>query len=160
MGFLASLLAGPVFGMVGSWVNSWIAHKGKQLEIEDKKLDRLHEKDLLTIRFKAQEDDREDEKWITSLATQSAMRTASYAQDASYGPVDPKNAVALRWVRPVLTFTLVILAAIIYGTVADGAVISIDGEMMTIRDRCVMSILFLAESAVTWWFGDAVRRSK
>ena len=133
-------------------------HFKRKQELEGQKLKQDHETKLLQMNIGARGQEMENEAMIAQMGATADMLAASYRHDASYGPVSPKVAAVLRFVRPVLTFFLLILTGIIYFTSLDAATITIGDEILTIKDKVVMSVLFMTEAAVFWWFAD--RRTK
>lgn len=157
-----SLLAGPATGLFGSLVSNIFGgiagyFKRKQ-ELQAQKLQQDHETNLLQMNISARGQEMENEQMIAQMAAAADMLAASYQHDASYGPVSTKVAAVLRFVRPVLTLLLLILTGTIYFTSLDAATITVGEETMTIKDKVVMSVLFMTEAAVFWWFAD--RRTK
>jgi hypothetical protein len=74
---------------------------------------------------------------------------ASYGHDNSMGARSLWVVDILSLVRPILTFGLVLLVAVLYFYADAGGKASIEA-----------SVIFLCASAVTWWFGDRTLRKK
>jgi hypothetical protein len=105
---------------------------------------RLHEVALLQMNIDARGQEMENEAMIAQVQATAEMLKGSYEHDASYGPVGPKAASVLRFMRPALTFTALILAAALVYTVGGSET----------KETAVLRVLTLAEIAFTWWFAD------
>jgi hypothetical protein len=160
MGILASILSGPIVGLFGSIVSAFVAFKERQQKIEEQKLAQAHEVRLLEMNINARGQEMENEQIISQMEAMSEMLSASYQHDASYGPVSENMAAFLRLIRPSITLLLIILTALVFFMVEDAAIITVGEEAMTVQERVVMSILFMTEAAVTWWFADRRRSQK
>ena len=158
MGFMMSLLAGPATGLVGSLLSNVIGGVGgyfkRKSEAEEKKLDRAHELELQKLNMQSRGSEMENERLIAEADMISQNLSASYKHDASYGEASQGIVNVLRLVRPAITILLLVLVAVIYFTVADDAMVTESGEVMTVRERIVLSVVFMAEVAVGWWYAD------
>lgn len=153
MGVLINLLAGPVLGLLGSWAGAIVRYFEKKQEIEAQKLRQDHELALTRLNIEARGREMENEAWLAQVHATAEMVKSSYEHDASYGPVSRAAALYLRWVRPALTFLLLVLVAAMFFFAGEPYRI----EGMTIQERIVVSTLMMAEAAVTWWFADRTR---
>jgi len=153
MAFLAQLIAGPILGLVGSWVGSIFKYFEKKQDLEAQKLRQDHEVALTRMNLEARGKEMENEAWLAQISATAEMLKGSYDHDASYGPVSRTAAVYLRWVRPGLTFLLLVLVAVMFFFAGDQYRI----EGLSIQERIVVSTLMMAEAAVTWWFADRTR---
>ncbi|HKJ74551.1 MAG TPA: hypothetical protein VKA19_10580 [Alphaproteobacteria bacterium] len=160
MGFLISLFAGPFAGILGSIISGFVSYFERKQEIEADKARYAHELKLQEMNIAARGQEMEHEADIAQMHADTQMLSDSYIHDASYGEVYTWAATALRFVRPVLTIGLIALVWWIYNTVADGGLITIGDETMTVREKIVASVLFMAEAALTWWFADRRRGNK
>ncbi len=154
MGIIATILSGPLLGLLGSAFSSVMGYFEREQRMKADKAKHDHETRLLEMNIRARGQEMENEAWIAQMGATADMLAGSYEHDASYGPVSGNISAALRFVRPLLTLILVVLTGIIYFSVADGAVIEIDGDTMTVRERVVISVLLMTEAAITWWFAD------
>ncbi|MDX9863091.1 MAG: hypothetical protein RBS99_19455 [Rhodospirillales bacterium] len=159
MGWLVSLFGGPLAGLLGSIVSGAIGYFERKQQIAADKARFAHEEKLQTMNIEARGRELEQEDLIAQTRAIADTLAASYQHDASYGPVSKGAAAGLRWVRPGLTIFLLVLVAALWFTAPDGA-ITIGDETMTIKERIVSSILFMAEAAMTWWFADRRRANK
>lgn len=159
MGFLVSLFGGPLAGLLGSIVSGVVGYFEKKQQIAADRERFAHEEKLQEMNIAARGQEIEQENLIAQTRAMAETLSASYRHDASYGPVSAGAAAALRWVRPGLTIALLALVAALWFTAPDGA-ITIGDETMTIREKIVSSILFMAEAAMTWWFADRRRANK
>jgi len=162
MGAIIGLLAGPATGLFGSLLSNLFGgiaeHFKRKQELEAQRLRQDHETSLLQMNIAARGQEMESEQMMAQMEAAANMLASSYDHDASYGQVSQSAAVWFRAVRPVLTFALIGLVAAIYFTVNDAATITIGEDTMTIRDKIVVSVLFMCEAAMFWWFAD--RRTK
>lgn len=159
MGFLVSLFGGPLAGLLGSLVSGVVGYFEKKQQIAADQAKFAHEEKLQEMNIAARGNELEHEDLIAQTKAITDTLGASYQHDASYGAVSPGAAAALRWVRPGLTIFLLVLVAIVWFTAPDGA-ITVGDETMTIREKIVASILFMAEASLTWWFADRRRANK
>lgn len=162
MGFLTTLLLGPAAGLVGSLLSNLFGGIGayfkRKQDLEAQQLKQDHETKLLEMNIAARGQEMESEQLIAQADAMAQMLSASYRHDASYGPVSTAAAAWLRAVRPVLTFTLVLLTGAIFFYSSNTASITIGVEVMTVHDKIITSVLLMTEIAVSWWFAD--RRMK
>jgi hypothetical protein len=76
-------------------------------------------------------------------------RMASYSHDSMAGTGSIWVTDLLRLVRPVLTFSLIVLVGILYSqAIPEG------------RATIEASVIYIFSSAVLWWFGDRALRRK
>ena len=76
-------------------------------------------------------------------------RMASYSHDSMAGTGSLWVVDLLRLVRPVLTFSLIVLVGMLYFSADMGGRATIEA-----------SVIYMASSAVLWWFGDRALRKK
>ena len=100
---------------------------------------------LQELQITSRKEELESEEAIARMETNAAMKTASYAHDASYGPASVTIASILRFVRPVLTFVLLGFVVYIFWQANDDKALVFDLSNQ---------IMFLTTTAVAWWFGD------
>ena len=167
LSLLGSATGGGLLGIAGNFL------KGKA-EIKGKKLDYEHERDLRKL-------DMDELKIEASLKNQqiklendgelalanveadrakdvaaSALRQASYNADkASYGGgiVDKIRGI----MRPMITiYLLVLMSYIAYqvDTIVGGVEELPSKDIWGLYENLINSIVFLATTAVTWWFGS------
>ena len=160
MGFLASLVGGPIVGVLGSLVSGFMSIWEHKQKIEERGLEMAHELRLQEMNIQARSQELESEALIAHTNAVAQSLAASYQHDASYGPVGQTAATVLRFVRPALTGFLLVLTAAIYFTMPDGAIVGEDGVVSTISEMVILKIMFLSEVAVTWWFLDRRRSNK
>jgi hypothetical protein len=147
MGFLeiiGSVLTGGATGLVGTILSSVLGMVEASQKRKEKALDYAHEMNLLEMQGNQRGVELENERLIALEASMSAMRTASYEHDASYGQASQGVVNTLRFVRPVLTLLLVGLTAGIYFTTDD----------LGIRTEVNATVLFCTTAALVWWYGD------
>ena len=144
MGILETIL-GVIAGGLGSWV-------GKVIGIYERKQTFAHEIHLLEMQMKAQRAETESELAIAREDAFASMREASYVHDASVTAGSASVNNALRLVRPFLTIMLIGLVCAIWMTIAKDDVV--------LQHQIVDGVLFMASTALAWWFGDRAPHSK
>ena len=127
----ATGIIGSVIGKAFSFLDSWQ---------EEKKAGADHQRtlEMLEMQGKMKADEAENE-----------MRIASYGHDTGIGTASLFVINILRLVRPVLTFTLILLVGILYFQADVGGKATIEA-----------SVIFMASTATLWWFGDRSLRKK
>jgi len=86
---------------------------------------------------------------IAQAKIDADSRVASYSHDSMAGTGSLWCSNLLRLVRPVLTFSLIILVGILYfKAVPEG------------RATIEASVIYLCSSSCLWWFGDRTMRKK
>ena len=146
---LGTVLTGGVTGIVGSIIGK--AFSFLDAWQEEKKADHDHGRTiaLLELQNKFGAEENEREMAIAQSKIDADSRMASYSHDSMAGTGSLWCRNLLRLVRPVLTFSLIILVGILY--------FSSDIEGRTIIEA---SVIYLASSAVLWWFGDRALRKR
>ena len=160
MGFITTLLAGPAAGLFGSLISGVFGYfeKKEQRKADLEKYE--HELNLTRANLEFQGQELENEALIAQVKSTADMLKGSYRHDASYGQASPMIVNVLRIIRPALTLFLLVLVTLIYFSVAEGATIEIGDQGLTIRERIVMSVIFMSEASLTWWFADRRRSNK
>ncbi len=134
---------GLLFGGITKAFTWWAEAKEKEAEHR-----RVIEMTKLQHDLRSQE--LEIEREITLEDAAARLRQASYTHDSNTGTASQWVIDTLRLVRPSLTGALIVLLAIIYLTIADfGA-----------KQEIVSSVIYMAVSSVTWWFGDRMTKAK
>ncbi len=156
MGALLTMIAGPATGLLGSLAGGAVRYFERRQRIREMEIEHAHELRLQELNLKARGEELENERLIARAEADAASLRASYRHDASAGPAHRWVASALRLVRPALTLGLVAVGAAIY--FASGPADMIEGR--TVREHTALTLLYLAEVAVTWWFADRARGRK
>lgn len=160
MGFLGSiattLFAGPAVGLFGSLISGVMGYFERRQQLEHDKAKWAHETSLQELNMKARGQELEAEDQIAQTHMISETLKGSYEHDASYGPTSPWASNALRFVRPLLAFSLLGLV----GWFWFSAPLMQVADNLTLREAIVLKTLFLAEVAVTWFFADRRRANK
>ena len=133
---------GSVIGKAFSFLDSWQ---------EEKKANNEHGRtlELLELQNKLGAEESEREMAIAQSKIDADSRMASYSHDSMVGASSVWVANLLRLVRPVLTFSLIILVGILYfKAVPEG------------RATIEASVIYLCSSSCLWWFGDRAMRKK
>jgi len=146
---LGTVLTGGVTGIVGSIIGK--AFSFFDAWQEEKKADNDHERTIALLelqnKFGAEENERETA--IAQSKVDADSRMASYSHDSMAGTGSLWVVDLLRLVRPVLTFSLIILVGILYfKAVPEG------------RATIEASVIYLCSSSCLWWFGDRAMRKK
>ncbi len=142
---IASVLSGGATGILGSVIGTVGRFLEKKQELRKMEMEFSQELKLQELQISARSEELESEHAIALVQADADIKTASYAHDASYGPVTPIIASVLRFVRPVLTFGLLGFAGYVFISVS---------ENPTIVRELSNQIMFLTTTAVAWWFGD------
>lgn len=145
---LGTVLTGGATGIIGSVIGK--AFSFLDYWVEEKKKDNDHERTLklLELQNKIGAEENEREMAVADAKYASDQRMAAYDHDAQVGVSSMWVVDVLRLVRPLLTFTLIILVGIIY--------FNSTGKRLEIEAGC----LYMMSSAVLWWFGDRAMRKK
>ena len=146
---LGTVLTGGATGIIGSVIGK--AFSFLDAWQEEKKADSDHERtiDLLELQNKLGAEENEREMEITQAKIDADSRVASYGHDSMGGPSSVWVIDVLRLVRPVLTFSLIILVGILYFRAVPGGRATIEA-----------SVIYMCSSSVLWWFGDRAMRKK
>ena len=142
---IASVLTGGATGIVGSLIGTVGRYFENRQKIKQMSLEFDQEYKLQELQISSRKEELESEEAIARMETNAAMKTASYAHDASYGPASVTIASILRFVRPVLTFVLLAFVVYIFWQA--------NGDAALVYDLS-NQIMFLTTTAVAWWFGD------
>lgn len=148
MEFLISLLSGGATGIIGTLV-------GRIVGFYENKQKFAHELKLLELQARIGAEEAERELAIAEAKAAADLRIASYSHDSDTGQGSQWVTNTLRLIRPLLTAVLVLAVIMLWFTA--------EQFEADIRTQVVVAIIYLATSAVTWWFGDrapsASRRS-
>jgi hypothetical protein len=144
LSLIGSALTGGGVGLLGSLLSKGIGLFEASQKRKDRELDYAHELKLLEKQSELRTAETENELAIANAETAASLREASYAHDSSMGRPHRWVVDVLRLVRPFLTAFLLALVGGIYFSTDDFAM----------KAGVIESVLFMASSAVTWWFGD------
>lgn len=133
---------GLIFGGISRAFTWWTERKEKADEHQ-----RVIELTKLQYTLRSQEKELEHEIAMDGAAVE--LRRASYEHDSKAGKASQWVVDTLRMVRPSLTGALIILLAAIYFT-----------SDATQQLEIVAAVIYMATSAVTWWFGDRMTQRK
>jgi Flp pilus assembly protein TadB len=133
---------GLIFGGISRAFTWWTERKEKADEHK-----RVIELTQLQYTLRSQEKELEHEIAMDGAAVE--LRRASYEHDSKAGKASQWVVDTLRMVRPSLTGALIILLAAIYFT-----------SDATQQLEIVAAVIYMATSAVTWWFGDRMTQRK
>jgi len=147
---LGTVLTGGATGIIGSVIGK--AFSFLDAWQEEKKADSEHGRtiELLELQNKLGAEESEREMAIAQSKIDADSRVASYSHDAVGGTSSVWVIDCLRLVRPVLTFSLIVLVGILYFKAVPGGRATIEA-----------SVIYMCSSSVLWWFGDrAMARKK
>ena len=148
---IANVLTGGATGLIGSVLSKAIGLFEARQKRKDRALEFEHELRLLDRQAAMAEVETESALAIAQAEAAAQARAASYAHDTGTGRPHRWVVSTLRLVRPVLTVTLIALVGVVFFATNDA------GDRATI----VASLIYMASSAVLWWFGDrAMTRDK
>ncbi len=156
MGTLIALLGGPITGLLGSAFGifgKWLEHKQ---DLEKTAITNAQEIELQKLNIAARGQEIEQEALIAQTSAMSKMLKSSYQHDIGGGQASQSVINVLRLMRPLFTILLILLSGLIFFYSTEGDLI--DGQ--PIREHVVLTILYMTEVAVTWWFADRARSSK
>ena len=153
MELIASILGGPIVGLIGSGVSAFFKEREHKAALEEKKVDQAHELVLLDKHAAVRGQELENERAIAEVDAVARQVVASYQNDAAVLPAHGWVADVKALFRPFITMMLVALSAAIYFTFDP-----MNG-LNPLQERIIASMLFLTEVAVTWWFADRARAS-
>jgi hypothetical protein len=139
MDFLISLLSGGATGILGTLIGRIVGFYETKQKYEQ-------ELKLLELQAKINAEESERELAIAQAKAASDLRVASYQHDTGTGQGSQWVTNTLRLIRPALTIVLVIAVIMLWFTA--------EQFEADIRTQVVVAIIYLATSAVTWWFGD------
>ena len=147
---LGTVLTGGATGIIGSIIGK--AFSFVDMWVEEKKADKEHERTiaLLELQNKLGAEESERELALAESNAAADVRMASYGHDSSVGVSSTWVVDLLRLVRPVLTFTALVLVAVVYFELAD----------MDLKETIIHSLIYMASSSFLWWFGDRTLRKK
>jgi hypothetical protein len=146
---LGTVLTGGVTGIIGSVIGK--AFSFLDAWQEEKKATNEHGRtlELLELQNKIGAEENEREMAITQSKIDADSRVASYSHDSMAGTGSIWVIDLLRLVRPVLTFSLIILVGILYFKAIPAGRATIEA-----------SVIYLCSSSCLWWFGDRAMRKK
>jgi hypothetical protein len=146
---LGTVLTGGVTGIIGSVIGKAFSFLDSWQE--EKKANNEHGRTiaLLELQNKLGAEESEREMAITQSKIDADSRVASYSHDSMGGTSSVWVIDCLRLVRPVLTFSLIILVGILYFKAIPAGRATIEA-----------SVIYLSSSSCLWWFGDRAMRKK
>lgn len=144
-----NFIGGPIMGIIGGAVTSFVTYKTKRLEMEENNAKRTHELALYEMNLRARGQEMEHEVSLAELKAIGEMRTASYEHDQSYGKPSSWATDALRLFRPGITMMLIVLTGLFYFYSPEVTV----GDY-NLRVAVVQGTMNYLGMAISWWFGD------
>lgn len=141
---LSTVGSGGILGGVLSLGKLWGAYKEKKLAFEHEAAMAVVDQDNMKLEIEANKFKAEIELETTELTTDAKALTAAINAEANTKAASPWVQDLKASTRPILTYTLVIMAFITITWNSDSAYAD--------------EILFLASTAVTFWFGDRPRK--
>lgn len=153
---LMSVVSGGLTGLIGTVVGGVFKFLDRREEAKAKVAEFQQEQALLRLQMEAGRAETENELAIAQAQTSREQLIASYSHDMAGGSGYPWVAASLRLVRPLLTFTLIVLTAAIYFTMETDAIV----EGLALQAYIVNTIVYTTSAAVLWWFGDRAMQIK
>jgi hypothetical protein len=146
---IGTALTGGITGVVGSVIGK--AFSFLDAWQEEKKATNEHGRTiaLLELQNKIGAEESEREITIAQSKVDADSRMASYSHDSMAGTGSLWVIDLLRLVRPVLTFSLIVLVGMLYFSSDTGG-----------RTTIEASVIYLCSSSCLWWFGDRALRKK
>ncbi len=145
-----SLLSGGATGIIGTFLGRFMGYfesrQNHRQTMEKMALTNDQEIKLLDLQAKLHADESERELAIAESKAAADLRVASYGHDTGTGQGSQWVTNTLRLVRPGLTLLLVLAVIVVSFSTQDGS--------EDTRTQIIQAIVYLATSAVTWWFGD------
>ena len=142
---LGTMLAGGATGIFGSLIN-------RVANYFEKKQERKFILDKYKLDAEARSQEHEYHMEKADLEASSESLKASYRHDTETGLASKWVINTLKLVRPILTFSLILLtASIIYELMSENMMSS---EQL---DYIIQSVFYLTTTSITWWFGDRSR---
>tara|TARA_R100001594_G_scaffold131438_1_gene171079 strand:+ start:817 stop:1275 length:459 start_codon:yes stop_codon:yes gene_type:complete len=147
---IGSVMTGGATGILGSVLGKLFNFA--DVYIEEKKAKGEHERTMEMHRLQAElrADELENERAIVEEQSAGAARVAAYSMMTGVEVPYPWVAAILRLIRPVLTIMLVAIVWYIYASSDDIAQ----------QETIIQSVIFMASTAVLFWFGDRAMRPK
>lgn len=147
---IGSVMTGGATGILGSVIGK--AFNFVDMFIEEKKAAGEHTRTMEMHRLQSElrAEELENERAIVEEESAGAARAASYGLMTNVEVPYPWVAAILRLMRPMLTLLLVVIVWYIYATSNDIAQ----------QETMLQSVIYMASTAVLWWFGDRSLRPK
>jgi hypothetical protein len=147
---IGSVMTGGATGILGSVLGKLFNFA--DVYIEEKKAKGEHERTMEMHRLQSElrADELENERAIVEEQSAGAARVAAYSMMTGVEVPYPWVAAILRLIRPVLTIMLVAIVWYIYASSDDIAQ----------QETIIQSVIFMASTAVLFWFGDRAMRPK
>ena len=147
---IGSVMTGGATGILGSVLGKLFNFA--DVYIEEKKAKGEHERTMEMHRLQSElrADELENERAIVEEQSAGAARGAAYSMMSGVEVPYPWVAAILRLIRPVLTIMLVAIVWYIYASSDDIAQ----------QETIIQSVIFMASTAVLFWFGDRAMRPK
>jgi len=151
LGSLVGAASGGLLGVAGSLIGKVAGYFEAKQKMKLEEIKNNHSLALMDKQAELQKMAQDGKFQLTSLETDSANLIASYKHDASYGETYKWASSALRFVRPLLTFSVIGVFVFVYFK-SDQA-----GDLDTVQ-RMSNEICFLASTCLSWWFADRSRK--
>lgn len=153
LGIAGSAATGGIFGLVGVALKMGAGWLQKRQELEEKRLDQVHELQLIEKQSQLRVVEAEIESRIARDRADENIKTASYNVFTDTSNVYKWVASVVVLMRPTLTLLLWGLVAWVAYKIMDMRGTSIiDGK--DLMAEIVNNITFCAVAATLWWFGD------
>jgi hypothetical protein len=157
---IATAAGGGLFGLVGAllgvgakMLQSWEERKLLREKIEGRKIEQAHELKLLEMQIARGKAETESELAIIDAAAARDVKLASYQDAANIGPTHMWVSDVLRLFRPFLTIALIGVTVWLFHRLIKGGGLPYISTPELVQ-YIVLSVVFSATAAVTWWFGE------
>jgi hypothetical protein len=149
LGTGASALSGGLFGLVGNVAAKVFGYFEAKQAFTQKQAEWIHEVDLLKLQMQAKAAETEQEIHVAESQGSWGGLTSSVTAEGAIGASYPWVNAVRALVRPTLTLGLTTFLASAFFALAPG-----DIDRAYVAD----SLVFVAVTAVVWWFGDRAPR--
>ena len=150
MDFLLAKLSGGLTGIAGSVIGKIFSFADSYLEEKKKDKDHARTIEMTRLQSELRQDEWENERAIVESEQDGKVKVAAYSMFQDVPVPYPFIAGIIRLIRPVLTILLVAIVWYVFATTEDFAQ----------RETIIQSVLYLASTAVLFWFGDRSMRGK
>tara|TARA_E500000305_G_scaffold109095_2_gene113238 strand:+ start:591 stop:1055 length:465 start_codon:yes stop_codon:yes gene_type:complete len=151
LGSLVGAASGGLLGVAGSLIGKVAGYFELKQKMKLEQIKNNHSLALMDKQAELQKMAQDGKFQLTSLETDSANLIGSYKHDASYGETYKWASSMLRFVRPLLTFSVIGVFVFVYYKADEF------GDVNTVQ-RMSNEICFLASTCLSWWFADRSRK--
>lgn len=147
LGSLVGAASGGLLGVAGSLVGKIANYFELKQKMKLEEIQNQHSLAVMDKQAELQKMAHQGQFKLASLETDSANLIASFKHDASYGETYKWANSLLRFIRPLLTFSVVGVFVYVYFKSEQM------GDLDTVQ-RMSNEICFLTSTCLSWWFGS------